>query len=294
VVKASHKPDFICIGPEKTATTWLFSILHDHPEVWLPPYKELRFLTEGNFVPAYSLKNLFFNPHWHYRELRRILLHSAAKMLLWRKTECFGPFESFAWVMRYMFSRHTFEWYASLFDKGKGRLCGDITPNYYHIPESRIAELHRHNPDAKILLFVRNPIERAWSGALMNYCDHAGRDFDSVTEAEWIAMLDDFYGYWRPYPQIIRTWQAYFPDICVAFFDRLQDDPEGFYREITGFLGVDPGLCDNPVGKVIGRGVGRQMPHRIHEHLKSQYEAEIRDLASTGLSPYPEQWLRVL
>ena len=27
------KPDFICIGPEKTATTWLFHVLEHHPDV---------------------------------------------------------------------------------------------------------------------------------------------------------------------------------------------------------------------------------------------------------------------
>ena len=225
MVEASKKPDFICIGPEKTATTWLFSILHGHPQIWLPPYKELRFLTEGNLVPEHSLKNLFFNSHWHCRELRRVLLRNMMKMLLLRKTQNFGPFESFSWVMHYMFSKHTFGWYASLFKKAGEQLSGDITPNYYHIPETRIAELYGHNPDTKILLFVRNPIERAWSGALMNFCDHAKRAFESVSETEWVKMLDEFYGYWRPYSEVIGMWQVYFPDMHIAFFDHLKEDP---------------------------------------------------------------------
>lgn len=294
MVETSKKPDFICIGPEKTATTWLFSVLHGHPQVWLPPYKELCFLTEGNLVPEHSLKNLLFSSHWHCRELRRILLRNTVKMLLLRRTESFGPLESFAWVMRYMFREHSFEWYASLFDKGDGRLCGDITPNYYHIPESRIAELHGHNADTKILLFVRNPVERAWSAALMNCCDHAGRPFETVSEAEWIVMLDALYDYWSPYPDVISRWRRYFPDMHVAFFDRLREEPREFYREVADFLGIDPVLGGESASKVVGKGVGREMSACISEYLKDQYKAEIRDLAAAGTSPYPERWLQTL
>ena len=53
-----RKPDFVCVGPEKTATGWLYKMAGQHPEVWVPPIKELRFLNEGNAVPHHNLKNL--------------------------------------------------------------------------------------------------------------------------------------------------------------------------------------------------------------------------------------------
>ena len=36
-------PDFIGVGPEKTGTTWIHSRLRRHPDVWVPPIKELRY-----------------------------------------------------------------------------------------------------------------------------------------------------------------------------------------------------------------------------------------------------------
>ncbi|MDX8391443.1 MAG: sulfotransferase [Mariprofundaceae bacterium] len=288
------KPDFICIGPEKTATTWLFSMLEGHPQVWLPPYKELRFLTEGNLVPEHSLKNLFFSPHWHCRELRRILIRNTVKMLLLKKTEGYGPFETYAWVLRYMFGSHTFAWYDSLFRAGEGLLCGDITPNYYHIPEARICELHQHNPETKILLFVRNPIDRAWSHATMNYCQHSGRDFDTVTDDEWMSMLNELHDLWVPYDEVIRRWQKYFPNMAVCFFDQLKTDPEQFFAGISDFLGIESELNRKTAAKVVGKGVGKPIPEKIKEHLQAQYGDEIRALVGNNISPYPAQWLSLM
>ncbi|MDQ6976944.1 MAG: sulfotransferase, partial [Ghiorsea sp.] len=197
------KPDFICIGPEKTATTWLFRVLETHPDVWLPPYKELRFLNEGNTVPAHSLWTLFFSSHWHYKELRRIFLRSTVKFFLGRKTGDFSAWQAYRWVLYYMFRKHTFAWYDGLFDHESDKLTGDVTPNYYDIPESRIQQLSQSHPNVKILLFVRNPIARAWSKALMLGCNHAGRAFEDVSEDEWITVLDAIYREWTAYPEVI-------------------------------------------------------------------------------------------
>lgn len=288
------KPDFICIGPEKTATTWLFSMLEGHPDVWLPPYKELRFLNEGNLVPVHSIWNMLFNPHWHCRELRRILVRNTAKMLLLQKTEGYGPFETYAWVLRYMFGSHSFDWYSELFRAGEDLICGDITPNYYHVPETRIEELHKHNPGTKILLFVRNPIARAWSHATMNYCQHSGRQFEGVSDREWIVMLDELFDLWLPYCEVIARWKKFFPDMHIAFFDQLKETPGDFFRGVADFLGVDPDMGGKRADKVVGKGIGRAMPETVREHLKTQYEGEIRALAKSGISPYPEQWLKAL
>jgi len=287
----NKRPDFICIGPEKTAATWLFRVLEQHPQVWLPPYKELRFLTEGNLVPEHTMRNVFFSQHWHCKELRRILMRSTAKFFLRRSTGNFDSTQAYLWVLHYMFGKHSFDWYDSLFKCNSGLLCGDVTPNYYHIPEQRIKELFQHNPQTKILLFVRNPIERAWSAALMNYCQHENRRFEDVSESEWITMLDDIYQLWVPYTEVIARWEKYFPDMHIAFFDQLKNEPEKFYDDISCFLGIEPHLGNGIVSKVIGKGVGKVMPEPVRQHLTGQYEQEIQRLVSDEISDYPQEWL---
>ena len=40
------EPDFLCVGMEKAATRWAYDQLRwaDHPDFWMPPVKELRYL----------------------------------------------------------------------------------------------------------------------------------------------------------------------------------------------------------------------------------------------------------
>ena len=285
------KPDFICIGPEKTATTWLFRVLETHPDVWLPPYKELRFLNEGNTVPEHSLSTLFFSSHWHYKELRRILLRSTVKLLLGRKTSDFSAWQAYRWVLYYMFRKHTFAWYDGLFDHESGKLTGDVTPNYYDIPESRIQQLSQSHPDVKILLFVRNPIARAWSKALMLGCNHAGRAFEDVSEDEWITVLDAIYREWTAYPEVIDRWKKYFPDMHIAYFDQLQDNPDAFMHDVTTYLGLSKPQSEK-VNKLVGKGVGKAMPEKVSAHLQQQYAEEIQAIIAMGEATYPSGWVK--
>ena len=49
-------PDFIGIGAQKGGTSWLHTNLEKHPQIWLPPMKELHYLDQG---PASLAKRLF-------------------------------------------------------------------------------------------------------------------------------------------------------------------------------------------------------------------------------------------
>ena len=49
-------PNFVVLGPPRTATTWLFRCLDDHPQVFVPNIKEARFFDEryGQGLPWYQ------------------------------------------------------------------------------------------------------------------------------------------------------------------------------------------------------------------------------------------------
>ena len=36
-------PNFLCIGTQRAATTWLFNCLKEHPDVFVPEIKEVDF-----------------------------------------------------------------------------------------------------------------------------------------------------------------------------------------------------------------------------------------------------------
>lgn len=46
-IDAEHFPDFFILSPPRTGTTWLTQVLCAHPEIHIPPEKELRFFDVG-------------------------------------------------------------------------------------------------------------------------------------------------------------------------------------------------------------------------------------------------------
>lgn len=78
-------PNFIGVGIQRSATTWIFECLREHPEIYLPPQKEIHFFDE-NFEKGLDWYKQFFKEAkgkkaigeitpdylYNYRALRRI------------------------------------------------------------------------------------------------------------------------------------------------------------------------------------------------------------------------------
>ena len=100
--------------------------------------------------------------------------------------------------------------------------------------------------EAKLILTVRHPVERAYS----QYWDNRRSLSESHTfeEAIEIALESTYHpdrlGYFSrgTYIQYIQTYLDLFPkeNLLVLAFDDLHSKPESFYRRVFEFLGVDP------------------------------------------------------
>ena len=44
-------PQFLCIGAQRSGTTWLYRNLSKHPAVWMPPHKELHYFGAASWHP---------------------------------------------------------------------------------------------------------------------------------------------------------------------------------------------------------------------------------------------------
>lgn len=51
-------PSFLCIGAPKCATTWLFQCLDEHPDVFVPDFKEINFFTTSRWGHDYDTKGI--------------------------------------------------------------------------------------------------------------------------------------------------------------------------------------------------------------------------------------------
>src|SRR5258706_3186219 len=60
------------------------------------------------------------------------------------------------------------DWYRGLFGAAApGVKNGEITPAYALLPVEAIREIREINPALRVIYTLRNPLERAWSAALM-------------------------------------------------------------------------------------------------------------------------------
>ncbi len=280
------KPDFLCVAPHKTGTTWLYISLNNHPGIWLPPKKELWVL------------NQMQTPYWRRlfdlargydmqadvrrqfrRDIERIVARRSARRLAW-------------WAL-YMFLPYTLQTYRILFPARATHLRGDITPQYYFLTDETIQALQRQFPDMKVLLILRQPTERVWSYVRMvaDRFNKFSQPLDTVSESDLIGYFDELHTSWKPYPFGITQWKASFENVWVGYFDLLQADPAAFYREVCVFLGISHRPWREARRKPINVGPTVELPDTLRRYLNRQYLDEVRELARMTDSPYPRRWI---
>lgn len=141
--------------------------------------------------------------------------------------------------------RRGLEYYAHFFDAAQpGQLCGEASPGYICHPQAP-ERIFRALPAVKLILTVREPIERAYS----QYWDNRRHLSEWRTFDEVVALyLEDEYqpgrvGYFSRgvYIRYIRRYLEFFPSeqLLVLDFNDLREKPTVFYRRVFEFLGVD-------------------------------------------------------
>lgn len=174
--------------------------------------------------------------------------------------------------------------YASKFRDSGGRIKGEITPAYSTLTPDRIALIHSLMPDLRIVLLIRDPVERAWSHALMHLLDKQEiRSLEKVDPAEFYAHFtgDDSRGK-GDYLRILDNWTAFYAEeqVFVGFFEDIRTRPEGLFRDVLTHLGVTANLgeIDFPFRRVVNQGRGHSMPAEYRSFLTELYQGELIQL----------------
>ncbi|NNM19665.1 MAG: sulfotransferase, partial [Gammaproteobacteria bacterium] len=117
---------------------------------------------------------------------------------------------------------------------GDDQLAFEASPIYFDSPmaPARIAE---KLPSAKILVSLRDPRERAWSGYLM----HIREGEKPVAEKDFVDPAARYIsgGF---YADKLGAYQSVFGDrLKVVFFDDIKSDIENVMRSIFDFIGIE-------------------------------------------------------
>lgn len=265
-MKPATLPAFLCIGAQKAGTSWLFAQLQSHPDVWMPPVKELQYFNHL-YVPEHRAWTT-----WHIKS-------GAARALAFHAGRDAPPDFGYVRYLADLASRDLFtdDWYLRAFDRpaAAGKLVGDITPEYSTIPDAGIRHLRGLLGAVKVIYLIREPAGRALSQLRMNV---GRKGLTGLSEDEWLAMAGEWdianRGDYRAY---VPRWKGHFAEGDMLFlpYGRIAADPARLMREVETFLGLKP--HDYPrIGERVHPGKRLSIPKVVTHHLEERFAEQAR------------------
>ncbi len=136
--------------------------------------------------------------------------------------------------------------YLSFFKKSKKRYFGESTP-FYIFSNVAASEIYSHNPNSKIIIIIREPLDflcsmYAWGATKgyereKNFFDFLNRPVkmksNSINFKETVFMRTNYSLY-------IKRFIKYFPkkNIKIILYDNLKKNPLETYKELLVFLNL--------------------------------------------------------
>jgi hypothetical protein len=203
-------PDLFIIGGAKCGTTSLFDWLSQHPAIFAPLEKEPRYYAFAEEAPD-------FRGPGDRELMRKIITQREAYEALYAKR---GPQHQRA------------------LDASAVYLWSEKAP----------AALARAKPDARLVVLLRQPADRAYSQWLhLTRNGHETHSFAEGLARETQRASMGWSYLWRyrersHYAPQLNRWLRHFPraQLQVELFDDLQRDPLGVIQRVLAHAGLDP------------------------------------------------------
>lgn len=133
------------------------------------------------------------------------------------------------------------DWYLSQFDaQANGRIVGEKSNSYLYEPEAA-ARVHRHLPHAKLIVQLRNPVERAYSDYCMLFRrgevgGDIGRYLDpSLGENLRFLVAGNFAAHLQAYVDLFGR-----EALLILFFEGVSANPATQMSRVRAHLGLPP------------------------------------------------------
>ncbi len=140
----------------------------------------------------------------------------------------------------------TAEDYERLYNKAGNRLKGDASVSYLYYPETA-RRIFEYNPQARIIIMLRHPVERAVSHYRMDRrLGYVNRPLEEIFEkgpADCRSFFQQYFLlglYSNQIDRYLKTFGNH--QVKIIFFEQLKDDFQSVVQETINFLGLPDGL----------------------------------------------------
>lgn len=276
-------PDFLIVGPQRTGTTWIYSNLCEHGDLLFSFPKELYFFNRvAELSQPVSLHRQVFNVS-HALRSPSYGLKELTKIAYFDQLRTFG------------LNAHDLRWYSRFFEHdvlrrtvdrvrgidspdSKEALIGEATASYATLPITMIEDIVLLNPEIKIILMVRDPVQRAWSHAKKDLVrDTHNRDGVEPSHEDFQQFFSSDYqlGCGR-YSEMINSWNQCLPRgaLFVGNYHDISSRPAYLVQNILDHLGVTSPLPDyvsERLGKPVNPTQGLAIPEELNDYLETLF-----------------------
>ena len=200
-------PNFLIVGAAKSGTTSLYHFLKQHPEIYMSSSKEPKFIT-SQFL-SFPFKGI------GDEKVEQNIIKS-------------------------------FREYCNLFkDVNNEKMIGEASADNLYFYDSAIKNIKKYLGNVKIVIVLRDPIERTFS----HFC-HFIRDEreylsfeDALKEEENRKKCNWVFGWHYTsvsfYYNQVKAYLDNFNQVKICLFDDLKEDTLGLVKDMYEFLGVD-------------------------------------------------------
>jgi Sulfotransferase family len=143
---------------------------------------------------------------------------------------------------------HDEDAYLRLFARARAPLRGEASPSYLW-SEHAAARIKDVSPDAKIVISLRDPVERSYSVYWNRFrTGRERRGFEAAVAAElepgFPRKRSEYLWHLRYAEPVARYLRLFRTNVRVLVFEELVQDVRGHLAALFEFLGVDPGPAD--------------------------------------------------
>jgi len=200
------KPNFLMVGVARCGTTSLYKHLSNHPEIGMSKVKEPKYFSSLNL---------------------KLPQNGVADKTVYEKM---------------ITDKHN---YFKLFSRFSSKLIiGEASSDYFYYHKNTIPLIKKELGDVKIIICLRNPIDRAYSAynnhlrdsrEFLNFRDAIDSEKNRIlSNWDWLWHYKTGSLYYEPCLNFINS----FSDVKIIFFDELLSDPKKNLQSIYKFLGV--------------------------------------------------------
>ena len=223
------EPNFFIVGAAKAGTTSLYHYLEQHPEIYMSPIKEPHYFSKDMRCENFSFE---LRPNCCSLDMKKYLLKSELEK-------------------RHIAYIENKSDYLQLFrDVDDEKAIGEISSGYLY-SHTAANEIYNFNPNAKIVILLRNPSERAfshWSMAMRIYYDRMyGKTFYEAVEEDQ-HTIEKKWGKAHLYIELgmyyeqVKRYLDLFPkeQVLILLNEDLKSNSEQLLNKLFAFLEVEP------------------------------------------------------